>query len=219
MKPEELCASENTWIIASCLTIAFAGIIIGTLAAVYYRYQKEIRIWLYAHKCCRWFITEDELDRDKLFDTFVSYSQKDEDFVENNILRKLEEGPEPYKLCVPTRDWLAGEWIPEQIARSVEKSRRTMVILSQNYLDSIWGRMEFHAAHHQALKDGIARVIIVVYGEIRLMENLDSEIKLYLKMNTYVEWGDPLFWEKIKRALSHPQKFDNAKLIVQIKNI
>ena len=207
MTPEELCPTEATLIIAGCLTIAAAGVIIGTLAAIYYRYQKEIKIWLYAHQCCLWFVTEDELDRDKLYDAFVSYSHKDDDFVENNILQKLEEGPRPYKLCIHTRDWLAGEWIPEQIARSVEESRRTIVILSPNFIESVWGRMEFRAAHCQALKEGRARVIIVMYGEIGSTENLDPELKSYLNMNTYVKWGDPWFWEKLKYALPHPPEF------------
>ena len=209
MTPEELCPKETTWIIASCLTIAFAGIIIGTLVAAYYSYQNEIKIWLYAHYCCRWFVTEDELDRHKRFDAFVSYSHKDDDFVENNILVKLEEGPRPYEICIHSRDWLAGESIPEQIARSVEESRRTIIILTKNYLESIWGRMEFRAAHHRALEEGRARVIIVIYGDIGPTENLDSEIQCYLRTNTYVKWGDPWFWEKIKYALSHPLEFTN----------
>ena len=36
---------------------------------------------------------------------------------------------------------LAGEWIPDQIVRSVATSKRTVVILSENFLDSLWGKV------------------------------------------------------------------------------
>ena len=210
MTPDQLCPTKVTWIIAGCLTIAFAGILIGTLTGIYCRYQQEIKIWLYAHQCCLWFVTEDELDRDKLYDALVSYSHKDDDFVENNILRKLEEGPRPYKICIHTRDWLAGEWIPKQIVDSVEQSRRTIVILSPNFIESIWGRMEFRVAHQQALSDGRTRVIVVIYGEIGSTDNLDPELKSYLKTNTYVKWGDPWFWQKLEYALPHRREFNKG---------
>lgn len=78
----------------------------------------------------------------------------------------LENGDPKYRVCLHYRDWIPGEYIQEQILTSVKASRRTIVVLSKNFVESVWGQLEFKAAHSQALQDKTNRIIVVVYGEV-----------------------------------------------------
>lgn len=199
----ELCENYRLLAVTLSVSVALLALLVAAVTIFYYRYELEIKVWLYVHNMLLWWVSEEEIDKDKLYDAFISYSHQDEDFLMNELLPVLEQGPKPYKLCIHIRDWIAGEFIPTQIVNSVEKSRRTIVILSPSFLQSCWGKMEFCAAHTKSVADGRRRVILIVYGDVDLDKDLDDELKAYIKTNTYVKWGDPWFWDKLRYALPH----------------
>ncbi|GAB6024632.1 hypothetical protein CHUAL_009774 [Chamberlinius hualienensis] len=221
---EPICEAPPTLtktVLISTVVVCFVMAIGFAAAAVcYYRFNHEIKVWLYAHKMCLWFVKEKELDKNKRFDAFISFSQEDEEFVSSQLVPGLEENEPFYKLCIHQRDWLAGEWIPDQIIRSVQDSRRTIVVLSKNFIKSVWGRLEFKTAHHQALQDRTNRIIILVFGDLPPASEMDPELKMYVKFNTYLQWGDDWFWQKLRYAMPHcpvrsssilPQSFKSLK--------
>ncbi|XP_028898254.2 protein toll-like [Zeugodacus cucurbitae] len=63
--------------------------------------------------------------------------------------------------------------------------------------------MEFRTAHQCSLNERRARIIIVKYGELTNTELLDKELRAYLQMNTYLDWQDTRFWDKLRYAMPH----------------
>nr|XP_023015590.1 protein toll [Leptinotarsa decemlineata]XP_023015591.1 protein toll [Leptinotarsa decemlineata]XP_023015592.1 protein toll [Leptinotarsa decemlineata] len=198
----QLCEPIATLIMKIVIPIAVILVLTAIVFALYFQYEQEVKIWLYEKKLFLWLITEEELDKDKIWDVFISYAHQDEDFVVQNLLSVLEEGPNPFKTCIHIRDWGPCKTITDHISYSVNNSRRTLVVLSNNFLESVWGKMEFRAAHTKAIEEGRARVIVIKYGELD-EDKVDDELKMYLKTNTYVEWGKPWFWRKLRYALPH----------------
>ncbi|XP_043225658.1 protein toll-like [Amphibalanus amphitrite] len=203
MKPDEVCPSRLAMVIAACVAATALAMCALVAAVIYYNYRDTIKVWLYAHGLCMALVSEEELDTDKKYDAFVSYSHLDEEFVVEQLVPELERGDPKYTLCLHFRDWLAGEFIADQIQDSVQDSRRVIVVLSKNFIQSDWGRMEFLTAHKQALSERRNRVILVVYGELPEPSAMDPELRSYISLNTYLQWGDPLFWQRLRYALPH----------------
>lgn len=61
---------------------------------------------------------------------------------------------------------------------------------------------EFRAAHKNALDERRSRVIVIKLAEVD-EKKLDPELKDYLKLNTYIEWGHSRFWDNLRYALPH----------------
>ncbi|XP_070492281.1 protein toll-like [Chironomus tepperi] len=198
-----LCSEDNFIVVLACIILAVFSIIVGTCAALYYKYQKQIKMWLYSHNLFLWFVTEEELDKDKSYDAFVSYAHQDADFVTDHLVPQLEKCVVPYKLCFHERDFLPGLEISTQISNSINESKRTIVVMSPHYLASNWGQWEFRVAQSQAATEKRSRIIVILYGDIGDINKLEPETRDYLKLNTYVKWGDKWFWEKLRYAMPH----------------
>ncbi|CAH2083536.1 unnamed protein product [Euphydryas editha] len=209
---DQLCAMRNGAIISASLGLI--GIVIVIITVISFKYTTELRIIL--RKLGLW---RREVARGELYDAFISYAHPDEDFVRNKLIPKLENGRPALKICVHYRDWVVGDYIPEQIARSVDQSRYTIIVLTRNFVNSMWGRMEFRTAHARD------RVILLMLEDLSADKSLDQELRAYISMNTYVKADDPLVWDRLRDAVlkretwgSKPDKPTSKALDVLLEN-
>lgn len=228
-----------------------------SIALLYTRNRQTLLAFVYVHLqpifVC-FSLNEDDLDREKLYDAFVSYSSADRDVVMQLIERlerpssraavhqlqarggkrtfheanadkivpepdvagahtqtTLEEDGEHFKLCIHERDWLPGQLISWNIINSVRNSRRTILILSRDFIESIWFQIEFHTAYYQMLEERRDRLIVIIRGDIPDKSQMDRDLAFLLSTKTYLVWGEKWFWHKLRYSLPHKRPMDRSK--------
>ncbi|XP_049876810.1 protein toll-like isoform X2 [Pectinophora gossypiella] len=190
------------------VALAICGVLALLLlvAAVYlWRNRLRLKVYLYSRGLCLFCLREEDVDSDKPYDAFLSFAHGDMEYVNEVLLPELEAEPHSYRVCVHYRDWPVGDWIPAQIMRSVSLSKRTIILLSRNFIASIWASLEFRYAMASATKEGRTRLIVLIMDDV-LSEALDAEMQGYLNYNTYLSCDDPWFWDKLRYAMPHRKR-------------
>ncbi|XP_074538973.1 toll-like receptor 21 [Halichoeres trimaculatus] len=146
------------------------------------------------------------------FDAFISYNSSDEKWVMDQLLPNLEGNGSAFKLCLHHRDFELGRDIVDNIVSAVYGSRKTICVVSRNFLSSEWCSLEIELASYR-LFDEHRDVLLLVFLEPipeRLLSSYHRMRKVMLK-KTYLQWPgsnctDPtqaheLFWNQLRRAM------------------
>ncbi|XP_067141549.1 protein toll-like [Centruroides vittatus] len=198
--PEKVLTYLPIWAVFAIVLL----ILIGMMLTIYYRNKQVVLAYIYTHLpgLFKLMFKDGEVEEDKYYDAFISYSTSDRDVV-MSLIEELEEKEPKFFLCIHERDWIPGNPICSNIANSVSSSRRTIIILSEQFLNSIWFPVELHSAYYKMLEDKVNRIIFVLKGHLPPMSTLDKDLQVLLKTKTYLVWGERWFWEKLRLALPH----------------
>ncbi|KAH9494461.1 hypothetical protein Btru_020064 [Bulinus truncatus] len=195
-------AAESLTLLISLIVAVFILLLLTIIVLVVIFKGREVQAWVYVNVGIRVYDKKAVIDKEdagtKYFDAFISYSSKDSEFVSTVLVPALDE--KRYRICVHYRDFPVGQNIVDTIFRAIERSSRTILLLSRNFLESEWCRFEFQTAHHHILKEGSHRLVIVLLDDIP-DDMLDPDLKVQLKSKTYLKYDDPWFWEKLYFAL------------------
>lgn len=91
------------------------------------------------------------------FDAFISYNSRDREWVLRKLLTELEKR-DIFKLCIDERDFEVGAFISDNIIESITRSRKTILIITEAFLDSDWCSFEMNVSSHRLFTTGISSV-------------------------------------------------------------
>ncbi|CAF98054.1 unnamed protein product [Tetraodon nigroviridis] len=146
------------------------------------------------------------------YDAFISYNSSDELWVMNELLPNLEGNGSSLKLCLHHRDFEPGRYIIDNIVSAVYGSRKTICVVSRNFLNSEWCSLEIQLASYR-LFDEHRDVLLLVFLEAISKKQLSSyhRMRKVMLKKTYLQWPDSecsdpaqaqdLFWSQLRRAI------------------
>lgn len=182
------------------LAAALIAIILVVLVMVIV-FREPLRVWLFAKCGVRICETPCE-DYEKLYDAVLLYSEKDYDLVSREIAAELEIRPPPLRLCLQHRD-LSQDATYMHILESARASKRVVMLLSRNFMQTEWSRYEVRNAVHEALKERPQKLVILEEHDAAQEAERDLEMLPYIRsrvVNT-IKLSDKHFWEKLRYAL------------------
>ncbi|XP_070299975.1 toll-like receptor 13 [Salvelinus sp. IW2-2015] len=146
------------------------------------------------------------------YDAFISYNSADEPWVLDQLLPNLEGNGASFRLCLHHRDFELGRNIVDNIVSAVYSSRKTICVVSRNFLCSEWCSLEIQLASYRLFHE-LRDVLLLIFLEPipeRQLSAYHRMRKVMLK-KTYLQWPgsdctDPvkaqeLFWNHLRRAL------------------
>ncbi|KAK2168447.1 hypothetical protein NP493_1225g02036 [Ridgeia piscesae] len=197
------CISHTDLIFTLSMVAAIALSVI--VFALVYRGRWYIRYYIFLIRSRRRRYLE-LADGSYAYDAFVAHNSNDASWVVRHLLPRIEtEGR--YRLCLHQRDWPIGREISENIVESIEASRKVIVVLSNNFAQSQWCRMELEMANHRRLSNWQNSLVLVLLETIS-PENQNATLRILLTTHTYLEWNERAqkkFWRALRKALRPPK--------------
>nr|WKA14187.1 toll-like receptor 2 [Equus quagga burchellii]WKA14189.1 toll-like receptor 2 [Equus quagga boehmi]WKA14194.1 toll-like receptor 2 [Equus quagga chapmani]WKA14196.1 toll-like receptor 2 [Equus quagga chapmani] len=190
---------------AVCCALFLSILLTGVLCHHFHGlwYMKMMWAWLQAKRKPR-----TAPQRDICYDAFVSYSERDSYWVENLMVQELEHFNPPFKLCLHKRDFIPGKWIIDNIIDSIEKSHKTIFVLSENFVKSEWCKYELDFSHFRLFDENNDAAILILLEPIEKKAIPQRFCKLRKIMNTktYLEWPTDEaqqegFWLNLRAAI------------------
>ena len=149
------------------------------------------------------------------YHAYVAYndeSRRDKDWVLDNLQPNIEDGSEPFQLCIKCRDFVGGRPLIEMISERIDQSRKTILVLTPQFIASEWCYHEMETAQMLLFQQDRDVLVLVLLENIPEHKITISLRKLLCKKK-YLKWpkdraGQGLFWQRLREELKTPVHVD-----------
>ncbi|XP_061186952.1 toll-like receptor 4 [Saccostrea echinata] len=182
--------------------------VVITVTGLIYRYRWKLR-YIYYMTRNKYRLSSPLYKGTFIFDAFISYAEEDSDFAVNESISQLED-LRGLQLCLSKRDFRPGTEIAANITEAITKSRKTIIVLSNNFLNSYWCMFEFNMARMESIytRNGKDVLFLIMYRHVSA-KTLPLSMLALVESRSYIEYpddpqGNIVFWDKIAETCSRP---------------
>nr|XP_042900522.1 protein toll-like [Parasteatoda tepidariorum] len=86
--------------------------------------------------------------------------------------------------------------------RRMVDCKRTVVLLTKNYLENEYCMGIFRMAFANSLEEKLHRIIPVKFGPLPPLKEMDQSLKTVMESTIWLEFGDKLFWDMLRYEMS-----------------
>lgn len=180
-----------TMLTTICLLIIFI---------ILFVFREPLKMWFFSHYG---FFGPPCDDPEKLYDAVVFHSLKDIDYVIKHIANEFESGRPPnLRLCLQYRD-LNEDASYIQLLETACASRKIVILLTRNFLQTEWARFNLRRAMHEALRGRPYKLVVIEDSDAVLEAENDIELVPYLKASGVkrIKRNDRNFVDKLRYAM------------------
>ena len=186
---------------ASLSIVIILAIIVSVIGYRYRRYIEYLFLLLvYSH------LKAEHSKHKYEFDGFISHSHFDDDWVLGTLYKRLTDEM-GMKISLYHKDFMPGELIDSEIVRCIDKSRKVIFVVSQNFIASEWANYELEIAISHVFECGRTGLLVIIKDEVHVEEMPDILKRIWWKV-VCMKWHDnqtpadrDLFWHNLKLAM------------------
>uniref|UniRef100_UPI00398EC31C toll-like receptor 8 n=1 Tax=Pristiophorus japonicus TaxID=55135 RepID=UPI00398EC31C len=207
---QHACTMDN---VAASLSLASAIIIICTMVIAIIHHLFYWDVWYFYYFCTprlKGYQYQSLTMQSCSYDAFIAYDTSDlavSDWVVNELLVHLEDkGERQFSLCLEERDWGLGIAVVDNISQSIQKSKKTVFVLTRSYAKSGTFKSAFYMAHQRLLDENEDVIVLILLEPVlinskylRLRKRLCSSSVLYWPKNPNTEG---FFWQCLRNVIA-----------------
>ena len=150
---ESECASNISLILSYAGLALFVMVVITTTTS--YRWRHYIKYLFLRMRMRRERLQALIGEGDYDFNAFISCTREGAKWTKTYFLPKLENKTTGFKFCIAQRDFVVGKTIIDNIMDTINRSRKTILLVDETFINSKWCQEELLLSHHVSREPNI----------------------------------------------------------------
>ncbi|CAM4563677.1 unnamed protein product [Caretta caretta] len=214
---------NTTLLLVIVLVVTVVVVVVTSFLCIYFDIMWYLKMmWQWTQTKRRvWNSHPEDLQSILQFHAFISYSERDSLWVKNHLIPNLEKEDGSIQICLHERNFIPGKSIIENIINCIEKSHKSIFVLSPNFVQSEWCHYELYFAHHKLFSESSNSLILILLEPIPqyLIPARYHKLKALMAKRTYLEWPKEkskhgLFWANLKATINSNLPVSTEMIVV-----